>query len=479
MSLGVVKKKTTSSSKETKRSRIQTLDEDPTEIFEFLAQLGEGSYGSVYKALDKRDGKIVAIKVLEVENEDTALQREIDILSQCDSKYIVAYKGSFEKDGHIWIVMEYCGAGSICDIMAICDITLNEAQIAVILKKALLGLQYLHTQNKIHRDIKAGNILLNHNGECKLADFGVSAELTQSMPKRTTTIGTPYWMAPEVLQAQQYNGKADIWSLGVTAIEMAVGEPPLSNIHPMRALFMIPNNPPPTLPNPQNWSNEFKDFVKVCLNKNPDKRPDATTLLKKHPFIVKAGSTRIVRDLVEQCMPVIDEYREMEAREAEENAAAYSTGTYSEISTLSLEQMKAKGLTPEQQRTLPRPEEKVEPVEVAPTPVVTDANTSPSTPSSKAIPFKPKPTEIDQKYQFRPNDAQDPNQEYVPFFKTVKFKRQALKEKWAKLKTNSRTWDPASSSHRLAANAPDADTDDDDDALAHELEAAISDSEHQ
>jgi len=255
-----------------KISKLQTSDEDPTDIFEFLAQLGEGSYGSVYKALDKRDGKLVAIKVLEVEEDTTTLQKEINILSQCHSKYIVAYKGAFEKDGHIWIVMEYCGAGSVCDIMAICDRVLSEAQIAVILKKALLGLQYLHSQNKIHRDIKAGNILLTDSGEVKLADFGVSAELTNTMPKRTTTIGTPYWMAPEVLQAMEYNGKADIWSLGITAIETACGEPPLSNIHPMRALFMIPNNPPPKLPNLERYSDEFNDFIRVCLQKDPNKR---------------------------------------------------------------------------------------------------------------------------------------------------------------------------------------------------------------
>lgn len=152
------------------------------------------SYGSVYKALDKRDGKLVAIKVLEVENEDTAeLQKEISILRECDCEWIVRYKGSYRKDGAIWIVMEFCGAGSLCDLMAITERTLTEEQIAVVMRQCLYGLDYLHSKKKIHRDIKSGNILINHDGDCKLADFGVSAELATTMSKRKTVIGTPYW----------------------------------------------------------------------------------------------------------------------------------------------------------------------------------------------------------------------------------------------------------------------------------------------
>jgi serine/threonine protein kinase len=149
------------------------------------------SYGAVYKALDKRDGQIVAIKILEIDAEDTAnLQREIHILRECDCDYIVRYKGAFRKENHIWIVMEYCGAGSVCDLMAICERTLSEEQIATICKQSLLGLAYLHEKHKIHRDIKSGNLLLTHNGDVKLADFGVSAELTSTMSKRKTVIGT-------------------------------------------------------------------------------------------------------------------------------------------------------------------------------------------------------------------------------------------------------------------------------------------------
>jgi serine/threonine protein kinase len=253
--------------------------------------------------------------------------------------------------------MEYCGAGSMCDLMAICDITLTEAQIRAVCRCALQGLEYLHRQGTIHRDIKAGNILLTEVGECKLADFGVSAEITTSMPKRSSTIGTPYWMAPEVLQGSQYDWKADIWSLGITAIELAVGEPPLSNYHPMRALFMIPNNDPPTLPNPERWSPEFHDFVRVCLQKDPNKRPEAGALLKNHPFIQRAGDAKIIERLVQQCLPAIEEYREMEAREAEERASMNGgTGNYSEMSASSLHEVRKGGTMSQNsaQRTLPR-----------------------------------------------------------------------------------------------------------------------------
>lgn len=285
------------------------------------------SYGSVYKARDSKDGSVVAIKVLEVEDDAADLKREIDILKDCTSPYIVGYKGAFEKNSHVWIAMEYCAGGSVCDLMAVCERTLSEAQIAAIVKQSLLGLAYLHQKKLIHRDIKSGNILLTKSGECKLADFGVSAQLSGTLNnKRKTVIGTPYWMAPEVLQSQDYDGKADIWSLAITAIEMALGEPPLSNIHPMRAIFMIPNSPPPTLPDPSQWSDEFNDFLRTCLQKDPEKRPDAMTLLRKHPFVTRVNNERkTVEVLVDECLEQIENYRENESKEAA--SADASTGT--------------------------------------------------------------------------------------------------------------------------------------------------------
>ena len=201
--------------------------------------------------------------------------------------------------------------------MAICEKTLTEQQIAIVMQQSLRGLHYLHMAKKIHRDIKSGNILLNHDGDCKLADFGVSAELATTMSKRKTVIGTPYWMAPEVLQSQEYNGKADIWSLAITAIELAVGEPPHSNVHPMRAIFMIPNSDPPTLPEPERWSADFHDFIRVSCQKNPEKRPTALELLERHPFITRSGDKRLIAQLVDECMAEIEEYRQQEALEAE------------------------------------------------------------------------------------------------------------------------------------------------------------------
>jgi len=200
--------------------------------------------------------------------------------------------------------------------MTICEQTLTEEQIQVVVKQALLGLQYLHGQKKIHRDIKSGNILLTTDGDCKLADFGISAELSTTLAKRKTVVGTPYWMAPEVLLSTEYDSKADIWSLGITAIEMAEGEPPHSNVHPMRAIFMIPNSPPPTLRHTTEWSANFHNFLRKCLQKDPTKRPSATELLHSDPFVMNAGKKNIIAALVDECMPAIEDYRESEIKEA-------------------------------------------------------------------------------------------------------------------------------------------------------------------
>lgn len=218
-------------------------------------------------------------------------------MQQCDSVFIVKYYGSYFKNTDLWIVMEYCGAGSVSDIMRLRNKTLTEEEIATILYDALKGLEYLHSRRKIHRDIKAGNILLNTEGHAKLADFGVAGQLTDTMAKRNTVIGTPYWMAPEVIQEIGYDCVADIWSLGITALEMAEGKPPYGDIHPMRAIFMIPTKPPPSFRNPDKWSPEFIDFVSKCLVKNPEQRVSAAELMQ-HEFIQNAKPREALHKMI-------------------------------------------------------------------------------------------------------------------------------------------------------------------------------------
>uniref|UniRef100_A0A915D8F1 non-specific serine/threonine protein kinase n=1 Tax=Ditylenchus dipsaci TaxID=166011 RepID=A0A915D8F1_9BILA len=189
------------------------LNKSPEDVFEVLSKVGEGSYGSVHKALHKDSGHTLAIKKVPVDTDLQEIIKEITIMQQCDSKYVVKYYGSYFKNSDLWIVMEYCGAGSVSDIMRLRRKTLNEMEIGAILKDTLMGLTYLHSLKKIHRDIKAGNILLNMDGNAKLADFGVAGQLTDTMAKRNTVIGTPFWMAPELIQEIGYDTKADIWSL--------------------------------------------------------------------------------------------------------------------------------------------------------------------------------------------------------------------------------------------------------------------------
>ncbi|XP_061640555.1 serine/threonine-protein kinase 4-like isoform X2 [Phyllopteryx taeniolatus] len=240
-----------------------------------------------------------------------------DVLEKLgEGPHVVRYYGSYFKNSDLWIVMEYCGAGSVSDIIRIRSKTLTEEEIASILQSTLKGLEYLHFMRKIHRDIKAGNILLNTEGQAKLADFGVAGQLTDTMAKRNTVIGTPFWMAPEVIQEIGYNCVADIWSLGITAIEMAEGKPPYADIHPMRAIFMIPTNPPPTFRNPDVWSPHFRDFVSQCLVKNPENRATATQLLQ-HAFIKAAKPGSILRALISDAMDIKAKRREAAAAHAE------------------------------------------------------------------------------------------------------------------------------------------------------------------
>ncbi|XP_017427206.1 serine/threonine-protein kinase 1 isoform X2 [Vigna angularis] len=283
--------------------------EDPTIKYELLNELGKGSYGAVYKARDLKTSEMVAIKVISLSEGEEGYEEirgEIEMLQQCNHPNVVRYLGSYQGEEYLWIVMEYCGGGSVADLMGVTDESLDEGQIAYICREALKGLDYLHSIFKVHRDIKGGNILLTEQGDVKLGDFGVAAQLTRTMSKRNTFIGTPHWMAPEVIQESRYDGKVDVWALGVSAIEMAEGVPPRSDVHPMRVLFMISIEPAPMLEDKEKWSLYFHDFVAKCLTKEPRLRPTASEMLK-HKFFEKwkTGSAAM--------LPKLEKAREIRA----------------------------------------------------------------------------------------------------------------------------------------------------------------------
>jgi serine/threonine protein kinase len=254
-----------------------------------LNMVGEGSFGAVYRAEHIATKAQVAVKIIPTNDDEfDKIKGEIDILSRCDSPYVVGYFECFiknipNKPAEMWIVMEYCEGGSMSDLLELGS--LPEDIIRAVSASIVLGLQYLHgVANVCHRDIKCGNVLLTEDARVKLADFGVSAELTNTINKRKTVVGSPFWMAPEVIRESHYDGRADVWSLGITVIEMAEGAPPHSNLNPLRAIFVIPNKPAPTLADPDNWSPEMLDFVRCCCQKDPNQRHDSA-LLSSHPFV--------------------------------------------------------------------------------------------------------------------------------------------------------------------------------------------------
>ncbi|KPJ20338.1 Serine/threonine-protein kinase TAO1 [Papilio machaon] len=278
---------------------------DPEKIFEDLREIGHGSFGAVYYARCNLTKEIVAIKKMsylgkQSEEKWQDILKEIKFLKQLEHPNTIEYKGCYKREHTAWLVMEYC-VGSASDIIEVSlqvhKRPLREEEIAAICEGVVCGLSYLHSLGRIHRDIKAGNILLTENGTVKLADFGSASIKCPA----NSFVGTPYWMAPEVILAMdegQYDGKVDVWSLGITCIELAERKPPYFNMNAMSALYHIAQNDSPTLQAPE-WTDTFRYFVEACLQKNPQDRPSSTKLLT-HPYITRPRSPNVLVDLIQR-----------------------------------------------------------------------------------------------------------------------------------------------------------------------------------
>uniref|UniRef100_A0A3Q1GAA9 non-specific serine/threonine protein kinase n=1 Tax=Acanthochromis polyacanthus TaxID=80966 RepID=A0A3Q1GAA9_9TELE len=308
-------------------------DINPNDLWEIIGELGDGAFGKVFKAKNKETGVLAAAKVIETKCEEELedYMVEIDILAKCDHRYIVKLLDAFYHDNKLWIMIEFCPGGAVDATMLELDRGLTEPQIKVVCRQMLEALDYLHSMKIIHRDLKAGNILLMLDGDIKLADFGVSAKNTKTLQRRDSFIGTPYWMAPEVVMCETmkdapYDYKADIWSLGITLMELAQIEPPHHELNPMRVLLKIAKSEPPTLEQPHKWTQEFKDFLKKALDKNPETRPTAVQLME-HPFVKSVTSNRPLRELVAEAKAEVMEEIEDNREEGEEDDAMELTGS--------------------------------------------------------------------------------------------------------------------------------------------------------
>lgn len=273
---------------ESVKTSAQISREDPRKLFTDLRKVGEGSSGTVYVGTHVVTKERVAIKATSTSDKTNmkALENEIAMMRLTQHPAIVKYIGSYFCGHELWIVMEFMAGGSLTELLSYR--VLPEPLIAAVSRECLAALAYVHQNHRVHRDIKSDNVLLQSNGAVKLADFGYMAQLTEEMVKRNSVVGTPYWMAPELIRGHSYDFKVDIWSLGIMAIEMAEGEPPYLEYPPLRALFLIATSGAPTLKEPHKWSAEFKHFLARCLDIEVEKRATAEELLA-HPFIKKAA----------------------------------------------------------------------------------------------------------------------------------------------------------------------------------------------
>lgn len=274
---------------------------DPQDLYCDLHKIGEGAAGEIFLATCKLDRRKVALKKMTLNQQNMRLMAtEITIMKNSRHPNVVEYIDSYLVRDKLWVAMEYMNGGCLTEILDQFEhMHLTEPQIAYVCACTLQALAFIHSLHRIHRDIKSDNLLLNTSGEIKLADFGYAAQLTQQKQKRTTIVGTPYWMAPEVIRGQNYDIKVDIWSLGIMVMEMAEGEPPYMEFPPLRALFLITTKGVPPLKEPGHFTPMFRDFLDRCLEKEPEQRGDATTLLQ-HPFIQTACAPLEFAPAIEQ-----------------------------------------------------------------------------------------------------------------------------------------------------------------------------------
>ena len=270
---------------------------DPTKLYRNLSKIGQGASGGVYTAYHVETNENVAIKQMNLEQQPKKelIINEILVMKESSHKNIVNFIDSYLLRGDLWVVMEYMEGGSLTDVVTYN--MMSEGQIGAVCREVLQGLEHLHSKGVIHRDIKSDNILLSMKGDIKLTDFGFCAQINETNSKRTTMVGTPYWMAPEVVSRKEYGPKIDIWSLGIMAIEMIEGEPPYLNESPIRALYLIVTNGTPQLKDPDSLTPVFDDFLKWSLRVDVEERATATELLE-HDFLKTADSVRNLAPLV-------------------------------------------------------------------------------------------------------------------------------------------------------------------------------------
>jgi len=269
---------------------LLVVEDDPNKYLRLEKKLGQGGGGIVYKCKDNRDGLVKAVKVAHSMDLEE-LRREISIHAMTNHANIVHYEESFQWEDAVWIVMELCDAGSLFDLIEAVDQRWDESIIAYVCVQCFMALASMHRSNFLHRDIKSDNIFLTKNGNCKLADFGWAMGLTVEEPKRREAVGTPHWMAPELIMHNAYGASVDVWSMAITAIEMAEGEPPFMEKTHGRAQYIIATGEEASgLKMPYERSEEFINFLKACLNPDPEQRPSCDDLLLNDPFLASAAT---------------------------------------------------------------------------------------------------------------------------------------------------------------------------------------------